>query len=141
MKPTPGLTYYDVDYPESRWRVEGETSIGVVVVKRIKPDDGRYFTYAPGVWADCWQKGYLREALDNEARRAAAKLPLDEEIRKMRANYAHRLRKEALGLQTEATHKIANAKRIEETWGLPLQNPHIVAPDLRSFNPEMGRWE
>ncbi len=60
--------------------------------------------------------------------------PLDPELRQLKANVAHRMRREAADLRAEAHTKELRASVIERTWKLFPQTGD--EPDLRD-----GFWD
>jgi hypothetical protein len=57
---------------------------------------------------------------------------LDSDLRRMKANTAHRLRREADDLASEADAKLAMAEVVESTWQLLPQTgprPDLDTPD------------
>lgn len=65
---------------------------------------------------------------------------LDPELRRLKANAAQRLRREAEELHAQARAKDAQAGVIERAWGLLPQSPY-AEPDLSRFSAQTGRWE
>lgn len=64
-EPVTGLVVYDPIHPLQRWCVAGVARDDRIEAVRIKPTDGRRYSWSHSSWEAAWENGWL--CLDRDA--------------------------------------------------------------------------